>query len=108
MIMLFTCKVCNTRSARKISKAAYNGGIVIVTCGHCQSKHLIADHKGVFEDPGWNVEKHLEQYHGENAKYVTGDAVFELSEEEIMGRRDLGSSTHGSEAAVDVEDGSIR
>ncbi len=86
MHLVFTCKVCDTRSARKISKIAYNNGIVIVTCGHCKSKHLIADHIGVFEDKGWDVEKYLKEFHGEDARYVTGDAIFELTEEDILGR----------------------
>ena len=75
MVLMFTCTVCDTRSARKISKQAYHHGIVLVRCGGCKNRHLIADRMGVFEDTlplpragiskgpmvgtGWDIQKYL-------------------------------------------------
>lgn len=52
LLIGFTCKVCNMRSHRTMSKQSYQRGIVLVECGGCKSRHVIADHLGWFEQRG--------------------------------------------------------
>ncbi len=60
LIMMFTCKVCDTRSAKTMTRDTYDNGIVIVRCPRCQKLHLIADRLGWFGEPG-SVEDFLAQ-----------------------------------------------
>ena len=107
MVLMFTCTVCNTRSARKISKQAYQTGIVMVRCAGCNNRHLIADRMGVFEDSidsspadgnhthgsaatgtgGWDIQKYLQKELGQGSKYITDDNVYELTMNDIVGAK---------------------
>ena len=82
--MIYTCKVCNTRSAKKISKHGYHHGCVLVRCPGCQNLHLIADNMGIFEDKGWNIQDYLAQ-HGEDVKVISEDNILELTPKDITG-----------------------
>ncbi|XP_046665804.1 DNL-type zinc finger protein-like [Homalodisca vitripennis] len=60
MRLLFTCKKCNTRNDKLMSKLSYEKGIVIVRCDGCQNLHLIADNLDWFKNPqGRNIEEIL-------------------------------------------------
>lgn len=50
MLIGFTCKKCQHRTHRTMSHHAYHNGIVLIECGGCQSRHLIADNLGWFKD----------------------------------------------------------
>jgi len=91
MVLVFTCKVCETRSAKKISKAGYERGVVLVRCPGCKNLHLIADRVGVFEDAGWNIEDAVRQTVKTRPDLVatsTGD-VLELTPEQILGDKSV-------------------
>lgn len=59
--LMFTCKVCNHRNGKIISKVAYEKGLVIVRCDGCKNNHLISDNLGWFKEMKntKNIEKFL-------------------------------------------------
>ena len=50
MRIVFTCKVCKTRSSHTMSKVAYAEGVVVIRCPGCENMHLIADNLGWFNE----------------------------------------------------------
>jgi hypothetical protein len=59
LVAMFTCKVCDTRTARTISKAAYVGGTVLVRCPGCLGLHMLSDHLGFVDDASVTAEELL-------------------------------------------------
>ncbi|XP_011670866.1 DNL-type zinc finger protein-like [Strongylocentrotus purpuratus] len=80
--LAFTCKVCGMRTARSISKHAYEKGVVIVKCSGCENNHLIADNLDWFKGAkgaGRNIEE-IMAAKGENIRsQVTKDDMLEIS-----------------------------
>ena len=91
LAIIYTCKVCNTRSAKKFTERAYRHGVVLVRCPGCENLHLIADRLGMFEDKGedgkgWDVEKALAEAGG-RVLAVTRDNVLELTLDDVLGKK---------------------
>ncbi|WVZ73107.1 hypothetical protein U9M48_021455 [Paspalum notatum var. saurae] len=73
LTMIFTCKVCETRSMKMASRDSYENGVVVVRCGGCNNLHLIADRLGWFGEPG-SIEDFLAAK-GEEVKKGSMDSL---------------------------------
>ncbi|EAY88046.1 hypothetical protein EE612_014505 [Oryza sativa] len=82
LAMIFTCKVCETRSMKMASKESYEKGVVVARCGGCNNFHLIADRLGWFGEPG-SIEDFLAEQGEEVKKGSTDTLNFTL--EDLVG-----------------------
>ncbi|XXG58907.1 hypothetical protein AAC387_Pa04g1094 [Persea americana] len=82
LAMVFTCKVCETRSVKTVCRESYEKGVVVVRCGGCSNLHLIADRLGWFGEPG-SVEDLLAA-RGEEVRKGSIDSL-NLTAEDLAG-----------------------
>lgn len=92
LAVIFTCTVCDTRSAKQFTEHAYLHGVVIVRCPGCQNLHLIADRLGWFDDTDskeFDLQQ-LEKMTGQKVKRLGGNddddgGVWEVNLEDVVG-----------------------
>ncbi|XP_022746138.1 DNL-type zinc finger protein [Durio zibethinus] len=83
LAMIFTCRVCETRSVKTVCRESYEKGVVVVRCGGCNNLHLIADQLGWFGEPG-SVEDFLAA-RGEEVTKGSADTL-NLTLEDLAGK----------------------
>ncbi len=88
LVALFTCKVCETRAARRVSKRAMRSGTVLIRCPGCLGLHVLADRLGFFDDATVDAEALLAA-RGETVRRADADGVVELTDDD---RRVLASA----------------
>ena len=105
LAIVFTCTVCNTRSAKQFTEKAYKTGVVMVLCPGCNNKHLIADNLSMFDDEkgGWSIEKAMAKM-GQDVTTVTNDNVLELTLDQWVGQEKLQEITNSSIADEEPKD----
>ncbi|KAL2548865.1 Zim17-type zinc finger protein [Forsythia ovata] len=86
LAMIFTCKVCDTRSVKTVCRESYDKGVVVAKCDGCNNLHLIADRLGWFGAPG-SVEEFLAA-RGEEVKKGSIDTL-NLTLEDLAGKKNL-------------------
>ncbi|XP_074294400.1 uncharacterized protein LOC141622252 [Silene latifolia] len=84
LAMVFTCKVCETRSVKTCCRESYENGVVVVRCGGCNNLHLMADRLGWFGEPG-SVEDLLNA-RGDDIKRGAIDSL-NLTLEDLAGKK---------------------
>lgn len=86
LALMFTCKVCETRSFKTVCRESYEKGVVVAKCGGCNNLHLIADRLGWFGEPG-SIEDLLAA-RGEEVKKGSFDTL-NLTLEDLAGKKIL-------------------
>lgn len=75
LMIMFTCNVCQKRSARTFSKDAYEVGVVLIRCEGCDNLHLIADNLGWFRDENVNIEQLMKEQGKKVYRFVSNEAL---------------------------------
>ncbi|CAM9221029.1 unnamed protein product [Pylaiella littoralis] len=91
MTIVFTCTVCETRTAKTFAKLSYEKGVVLARCPGCHNLHLIADRLGWFEEAGdgadgWDIEKITNRIGESDCHVVNEDNVMELNLVDLVGK----------------------
>lgn len=113
-LLAFTCRVCDQRVEKTISRQAYCHGVVLVECDGCRNRHLIADRLGWFSDQSVDVESLLAargehvQRRAEGVHEVTGESsTLQLPQPSVTSpeRADSEHSTDEPQGSTDIDTG---
>ena len=99
LAMIYTCKVCETRSIKQFTEQGYKYGVVIATCPGCQSRHLLADNLGYFQSGTFDLEQQLTQETDGNFTKVDDSGVMEVSLEALLGQEKFRALVEKANAA---------
>lgn len=106
MRLMFTCKKCDTRTSKLISKLAYEKGVVIVRCDGCKNNHLIADNLGWFSEinRSTNIEK-IMALKGETVRRIINDVdgYYEAVSKEESKNEDASEVKPGDECPDEIK-----
>jgi hypothetical protein len=105
LAIVFTCTVCDTRSAKQFTEQAYTNGVVLVRCPGCENLHLIADRLGYFQEEDWDLES-LVQQKGEKVRTITDQDVWELTLEDLVGTEKMNKVLQESASIKESEESS--
>ena len=110
LLAVFTCTHCDTRSQHRLSRQAYQHGVVLVRCPgeRCGKLHLMADHLGWFDNKGETIEDIMREKGMAVGRGVLDAAGRERASEdgeeaEEGGARELAALTAGGEPGGGVE-----
>ncbi|XP_021897713.1 uncharacterized protein LOC110814539 isoform X2 [Carica papaya] len=86
LLMVFTCKVCDTRSIKSACRESYEKGVVVARCPGCNNLHLIADRLGWFGEPG-----SIEDFLAARGEEVTKGSLetLNLTLEDLAGKKTM-------------------
>lgn len=84
--IVFTCKVCETRSIKGFSRNSYENGVVLAKCPGCNNFHLIADNLGYFQTGHRNIVDILKA-EGKSPKMIKD--VLEITPEDLIGEENI-------------------
>ncbi|CAB9518985.1 DNL-type zinc finger protein [Seminavis robusta] len=101
MQLQYTCKVCETRNVHKVSRIAYQKGVVITVCKGCMSQHLISDNLGFTQQFDGNLEDYFKEQGSEESVQRVSKDVFNL--EKIMGVDTTSGSILGEDGTAQME-----
>ncbi|CAM9967322.1 unnamed protein product [Scytosiphon promiscuus] len=110
MTIVFTCTVCETRTAKSFAKLSYEKGVVIARCPGCHNLHLIADRLGWFEEAGdgadgWDIEKITNRIGESECHVVNEDNVMELNLVDLVGKTSSDSEKQKAPSSSEGGDG---
>ncbi|KAJ1724674.1 hypothetical protein LPJ53_001102 [Coemansia erecta] len=96
MLIGFTCKVCNHRQHKTMSKQAYTKGVVLMQCDQCKNRHLIADHLGWFRNSAVTVQDIMREK-GEDVRHLQDIGLLDNIEAEHVHNALASDSDTGSD-----------